>query len=103
MPEDSPDEELQWAVKLGDKTLQVRDLPIGVLDQISRDCEVSWAFICALPQGDLRVAERLIFAIAERLEVDPPDVESLTARTVAGYFVQVPDDLPTEFNGVVPQ
>lgn len=92
-----------WAVKVGDASMQVRDLPIGTLDTIAKATEVSWAYVVAMPFGDLRVAERLITECAKRMGVEVPDPDSLTARTVLGYFEQVTDDLPLRVVDGVPQ
>lgn len=103
LPDDPTD--LVWAVKIGEKTIQVRDLPLRVLDEIARDCEASAAYICALPQYDLRVAERLLAAAAAQLGVDGPDPEKLTGRDILGskYFVQEKNDLPEEYEDGVPR
>ena len=97
------DDEKVWAVKIGDAVMQVRDLPIATLDTIAKATEVSWAYVVAMPFGDLRVAERLIAECAKRMDVDAPDPESLTARTIVGFFEQVSDDLPELMENGVPQ
>lgn len=95
-------DDMVWAVKIGDASLQVRDLPIATLDMIAKTTDVSWAYVVAMPFGDLRVAERVIAESAKRLGVEAPDPESLTARTIVGYFEQVSDDLPVQVddNGI---
>lgn len=96
-------DDLVWAVKIGDATMQVRDLPIATLDTIAKATEVSWAYVVAMPFGDLRVAERLLAECAKTMGVDAPAPESLTARTIIGYFEQVTDDLPELLENGVPQ
>lgn len=97
------DTEQVWAVKLDGKLLQVRDLPIAVLDRVAKDTDVSWAYIVALPFADLKGAERLLAAAAEHLQVPAPDPSTLTARTIMDYFEQVDDDLPEMLVNGVPQ
>jgi len=92
-----------WAVNVGGKQMQVRDLPIRVLDEIGRDTETNWHVFLLIPYADLRVAERIIMACADKLGVDKPDPDSLTGRTVIEFFVEVAEDLPEVLENGVPQ
>lgn len=91
-----------WAVKHAGRETQIRDLPVGVLADIAKKTEVSWLVIQVAPLMDVTVAEAVLRAVCD-LHGDPiPD--GLTGRTIMDYFVQVDDDLPTEFvDGVPPE
>lgn len=92
-----------WAVKIDGSQMQVRDLPIATLNKIAKAADVSWAYIVAMPFGDLNAAERVLFECAKALGVPTPEPSTLTARTILDFFVQVDDDLPELLENGVPQ
>ena len=95
-------EDQVWAIAAGGKQLQVADFPIRVMEEICRETETNYGWVCLFPFADLRVAEKLIFQACRLLEVDPPDFETLSLKRVTDFFVQVPDDLPEVYEGGVP-
>lgn len=96
-----PDDETVWAVRVADQEIQIRDLPVGVLAQISKETDQSWILTQAAPLLNLEVAEKVIEAACQELGIDKP--EKLTARTVQDFFVQVDDDLPEQFEDGLPR
>jgi len=95
-----PSEEMVWAVRIADQEFQIRDLPVGVLASIAKNTDQTWLLTQAAPLLNLFVAIEVLEAVCAHLEVPVPD--PLTGRNITDYFVQVPDDLPEQFEDGVP-
>lgn len=98
MPES---EDKVWAVRVAGQEMQIRDLPVGVLANISKSTDQTWVITQAYPLLDLFVAQEVLEAVCAHLGVPAPD--GLTGRNITDYFVQVTDDLPEQFEDGVPQ
>lgn len=95
-------EDQVWAVEVGGKQLLIADFPIRVMEELCRETDTNYGWVCAFPFADLRVAEKVIFQASKLLEVEPPDFDTLTTRALTDFFVAVDDDLPEVFEGGVP-
>lgn len=95
------DEEKPWAVRVAGQEMQIRDLPVGVLNKIAKDTGQSWMMGRVAPLLDLDVAVAVLKAVCKQLDVEMPT--DLTGRTIFDYFVEVEDDLPEQFENGVPQ
>ena len=89
-----------WAVRYADRDTQIRDLPVGVIADIAKKTEVSWLLVQAAPLMDANVAQELVTAACKHNGIEPP--AGLTGRQIIDLFVQVDDDLPTEFTDGIP-
>jgi hypothetical protein len=89
-----------WAVRYADRDTQIRDLPVGVIADIAKRTDVSWLLVQAAPLMDANVAQELVAAACQHNHIEPP--VGLTGRQIIDLFVQVDDDLPTEFTDGIP-
>lgn len=81
-------------VKFGDRTFDLRDLPVGKVHEIARDFGVSWVQVVAGPLAEVGVAEAVVRAAAEQVGPTAEVPEPLTVRVLDRMFTQVDDDLP---------
>lgn len=82
-----------WQINLNGAGIKVEDLPLAVVDRITKDANVvSWFEVVNTPLADLQVVELLIAAAAAALGVEaPPD---LTPRKIVDLFTLVDDTVP---------
>jgi len=88
-----PDVGKVWQVNLNGSSVKVEDLPLTVVDRITKEANVSsWFEVVNTPLLDLQVAGLLITAAAEHLGVPAP--ENPTIRQVVDLFSLVDDTVP---------
>lgn len=81
-----------WQITVGGKAVKVEELPLKVVDRIAKTADASWFSVVNTPVTDLLVADELVRAAAEHLEVEAPG--ELTVRELVDVFELVPDDVP---------
>lgn len=91
-----------WAVKLGDATVQLQDLPYRQLETVCVKHGSNPAWMIDLPLRDLRCAADLVELAAIKLGVPVPfepldaDVSMrVLSKIHADHLVMVDDDFPT--------
>ncbi len=83
---------MPWACKIGEKSIRLEDIEIGILGDIARQFEIDWITLINVPALDDRAARALITKCAELLGEPPP--EKFTARTLLDAFETADEDLP---------
>ncbi len=83
-----------WAVQFGDRKFDVRDLPVGIVNDIAHDHEVSWIEVLGSPVADFGIAESVVRAVAAQLGDDSLVPDPLTGKNLVPLFSLVDDDLP---------
>ena len=72
--------------------MQVQDLNAGDLQQVASNHDVRWFVVVDAPLMDLGVAEKVLRLAGAKAGIEV--LETLTARQVLDFFVQVDDDVP---------
>lgn len=84
-----------WAVRLNGQTIEVRDLPLGVLNDIAHEHSASWVRVVGAPVSDLGIAEAVLRAVALQVGyMGLPDPMTPRALFDGEYFFTVEDDIP---------
>lgn len=84
-----------WRITIGDRSVRLVDLPVGMIDDLAQQFGVSWTDVIDRPlaQPTLQLARLLVARVADWLGTPLPagdeTVEQLTSR-----FDTVPSDLP---------
>lgn len=82
---------LLWELRLPDAAIELRDLPVELIAEVSRSTEVPWPLVIGRPCDDLRVANLLVGVTARYLGVSPPANLEATDETLVDLFVDVSD------------
>ena len=81
-----------WQINLNGSGIKVEDLPLEVVDRITKASDVgSWFEVVNTPLLNLDVVTQLVAAAAEILGVEAP---TLTPRVIVDLFVLVDDTVP---------
>ena len=93
-----------WAVFLGGHVVEVRDLLVSEIEQVTREVselrmaaglsEITWHLVVDMPLLDLKIADRVVRIVAGKLNIDLPG--ELTPRMLVDWFDKVPDTVPDD-------
>lgn len=91
-----------WAVKAGDRVVQVQDLALDVLAGIAERNKVTWIDVISAPAREAPVAKDVLAAACAHAGVEMPS--SISGREMLERFELIDDDKPQEFtDGIPPQ
>lgn len=86
--------ETEWAVVVDGQTVRIRTLPVGLIDGICTECDVSPLALMAMPLACRPEATRRLLAGAAKKVGGPSVPADIPYDEMFNAFIEVPDDMP---------